>query len=306
MVGGGGSLNRFGLVLLVCRRFFSYDSGGGFGVVGGGLVEQGYASLMPECGACYADCWTSRLVVVGPPWRVSLDNPSCRTFFTETRVQWELLDYSNRARTVSNANRAYVTRRFQCYGFVTRRASANLPCYGLSLDTVALRLCLVHGENRRMRVLRCAEGEGRREGAYRVSRRALLRHSECVSVYAGARDDCSVRALGRVAEVAGGSRSGDDGAFAADGIGAARALQPGRNQFRDEYWQGGRSGNCGTYSYARAAAVGGGCEFRVGGGRDAGAAGDPGCDLGEDAGGDEIGCCSSLSPMSSFYENGRT
>ncbi len=25
----------------------------------------------------------SRLVVVGPPWRVSLDNPSCRTFYKE-------------------------------------------------------------------------------------------------------------------------------------------------------------------------------------------------------------------------------
>jgi hypothetical protein len=42
IVGGGGSLILFRLVLLLCRRFsFSYDSGGGFGVVGGGLVEQG-------------------------------------------------------------------------------------------------------------------------------------------------------------------------------------------------------------------------------------------------------------------------
>ena len=49
----------------------------------GGFVEQGYASLMMGCGACVADCWMSRLVVVGPPWRVSLDNPSCRTFNRE-------------------------------------------------------------------------------------------------------------------------------------------------------------------------------------------------------------------------------
>ncbi len=43
----------------------------------------------------------SRLVVVGSPWRVSLDNPSCRTF-TETRVQREHFDYSNGLQTVSN------------------------------------------------------------------------------------------------------------------------------------------------------------------------------------------------------------
>jgi hypothetical protein len=72
-------------VLLLGRRGFSFshDGGVGFGVVGGGLVEQGYASLMTGCGACFADCWMSRLVVVGPPWRVSLDNPSCRTFYRE-------------------------------------------------------------------------------------------------------------------------------------------------------------------------------------------------------------------------------
>jgi hypothetical protein len=52
-------------------------------MLGGGVVEQGYASLMIGCGACVADCWMSRLVVVGPPWRVSLDNPSCRTFNKE-------------------------------------------------------------------------------------------------------------------------------------------------------------------------------------------------------------------------------
>jgi len=59
------------------------------------------------------------LVVVGSPWRMSLDNPSCRTFEQRTRVQWELLDYSNRARTVSNANLPCVTAMFQRYGFRT-------------------------------------------------------------------------------------------------------------------------------------------------------------------------------------------
>ena len=59
-----------------------------------------------------ADCWSESLVVVGPPWRVSLENPSCRTF-TETRVQRELFDYNNRFRTVSNLIRAHVTGVFQ-------------------------------------------------------------------------------------------------------------------------------------------------------------------------------------------------
>src|SRR5580658_2510332 len=196
--GGGGSLNGFGLVLLLCRRFFGCDSGVRFGVVGGGLVEQGYASLIRDAGACFADCWTSRLVVVGPPWRVSLDNPSCRTFSHGTRVQWELFDYSNRSQAVSNANRANVTRRFQpgkdrvargparasgarhsalsiqpdparvsldeCWvlqrEFPRSAASANLPSYGLPLDAVAVCLRLLHGKDRRVRLLRCTQGKG--------------------------------------------------------------------------------------------------------------------------------------------------
>ena len=52
----------------------------------------------------------------------------------------------------------------------------------------------------------------------------------------------------------------------------------------DEYWQGRRGGDRGTYSHARAAALGGGREFRFGGRRDAGSAGDAGCDLGEGCG----------------------
>src|SRR5450432_673934 len=48
--GGGGSLSLFGLVLLFRRRIFSCDGGGGFGVVSGGLVEQGHASLVTDAG----------------------------------------------------------------------------------------------------------------------------------------------------------------------------------------------------------------------------------------------------------------
>src|SRR5258707_9966664 len=117
----------------------------------------------------------SRLVVVRPPWRMSLDNPSCRTFLQRTRVQWEPFDYSNGARTVSNANLRSVTQRLQRYDFRTGRASANLPCYGLSVDPVALRLRRKVGTGRRMRLLRCSEGQRRRQDAYRSPRAALLR-----------------------------------------------------------------------------------------------------------------------------------
>src|SRR3984885_9347669 len=53
----------------------------------GGVVGQGHASLLKPRTRCGEDAGSasrtagvSRLVVVGSPWRVSLDNPSCRTF----------------------------------------------------------------------------------------------------------------------------------------------------------------------------------------------------------------------------------
>src|ERR1700728_4587523 len=86
----------------------------------GGIVEQGHASLLKPRTRCGEDAGpasrtagVSRLVVVGSPWRVSLDNPSCRTFLQRTRVHWELFDYSNGPRTVSNANLSNVTARLQ-------------------------------------------------------------------------------------------------------------------------------------------------------------------------------------------------
>src|SRR5579864_1688076 len=76
-------------------------------MMGGGVVEQGYASLIIGCGACSADCWMSRLVVVGPPWRVSFDNPSCRTFYKEP---------------ASNGNSSTIaTTREQCQTQIQRR-----------------------------------------------------------------------------------------------------------------------------------------------------------------------------------------
>src|ERR1700733_215476 len=82
-VAAGGRLGGFRQMLFSCRFGFCDNGGGGIGMGGGSFVEQGYASLMMGCGACVADCWMSRLVVVGPPWRVSLDNPSCRTYNRE-------------------------------------------------------------------------------------------------------------------------------------------------------------------------------------------------------------------------------
>src|SRR5882672_7033626 len=65
----------------------------------------------------------------------------------------------------------------------------------------------------------------------------------------------------------------------------AESLFSGRRQSGYEHWQssGGRRG--GSYSYAYAAALGGGLEFHDGGGGDEGAAGDARSDLGEVEGG---------------------
>src|SRR5579871_458868 len=69
-----------------------------------------------------------------------LDNPSCRTFYREPASNGNFLDYSNGARTVSNANRVNVTLVLKGLHFRNIRLSATLPCYGLSLDAVAVRL----------------------------------------------------------------------------------------------------------------------------------------------------------------------
>src|SRR5579863_2668527 len=130
----------------------------------------------------------------GPTLAGELGQSQLSDVLQKTRVQWELFDYSNRLRTVSNANSAVCYRNVSLLRFRNALQSANLPCYGLSLDSVALRLCRLDGKARRLRVLRRAEA-GRRQGAHCVSRPALLRHLECFSVHAGSRDDCSLRAL---------------------------------------------------------------------------------------------------------------
>ena len=155
---------------------------------GGGFVEQGYASLMTGCGACVADCWMSRLVVVGPPWRVSLDNPSCRTYYREpasngnsstiaiareqcqTQIPRMLQAGFNRIRGNACADilgtgelrRADLLKVAMPVAALTERgqrlsmwrqvprfdsASANLPCYGLPMDSVEVCLRFCHGKS---------------------------------------------------------------------------------------------------------------------------------------------------------------
>ena len=49
----------------------------------------------------------------GPTLASELGQSQLSDVFTETRVQWELLDYSNGSRAVSNANWPYVNGMFQ-------------------------------------------------------------------------------------------------------------------------------------------------------------------------------------------------
>src|SRR5712691_8299988 len=68
--------------------------------------------------------------------------------------------------------------------------------YGLSVDAMALRVCLDDGEDTGVRLLRRRTSRGRSQGAHRPSRPALLCHPERVSLYAGPRDDCPLCAPG--------------------------------------------------------------------------------------------------------------
>src|ERR1700674_4038480 len=70
------------------------------------------------------------------------------------------------------------------FSFLDSPPSANLPCYGLSLDPVALRLRLGHRKDRRLHLLRRPQRKRRLENLHRASRPALLRHPERLSVHA--------------------------------------------------------------------------------------------------------------------------
>src|SRR5512141_2655450 len=62
----------------------------------------------------------------GPTLASELGQSQLSDVLQRTRVQWELFDYNNRARTVSNANPAHVTAMFQRSSF--RTGSHLLTC----------------------------------------------------------------------------------------------------------------------------------------------------------------------------------
>src|SRR5215469_3575356 len=63
----------------------------------------------------------------GPTLANELGQSQLSDVLQRTRVQWELFDYSNRARTVSNANPVHVTAMFQRSGFVTNLYLLTCP-----------------------------------------------------------------------------------------------------------------------------------------------------------------------------------
>src|SRR5215472_1725440 len=112
-------------------------------MMGGSIVEQGYASLMIGCGTCAADCWTSRLVVVGSPWRVSLDNPSCRTFYKEPASNGNSSTIATVREQCQTPKLAHVTAMFQRYSFRTN--SHLLPCPAMDYLWTPWRYAYVSG-----------------------------------------------------------------------------------------------------------------------------------------------------------------
>jgi len=123
-----------------CRRTRLCLSGNGMRDLRCGLLDESFG-----CG--------------GPTLAGELGQSQLSDVLQRTRVQWELFDYNNRARTVSNPNPAQVTAMFQRYSFRTNQASATLPCYGLSVDALAVCLRFGHGKGYRMRVLRGGKRE---------------------------------------------------------------------------------------------------------------------------------------------------
>src|ERR1700691_4367195 len=89
------------------------------------------------------------------------------------------------------------------------------PCYGLPLDPVALRISYQHGKDERLHLLRRRKGGRRRQRAPRLSRRALLRDPEYVSLHARPRDDRPLCACRRPAKAPVTSRQRNDATLAA-------------------------------------------------------------------------------------------
>src|SRR5579862_312131 len=97
------------MMLLSSRRFgFSHDGGSGFGIGGGGVVEQGYASLIIGCGACASGLLDESFGCGGPTLASELG-------------QSQLSDVLQRTRA-SNGNSSTITIvREQCQTQIRRR-----------------------------------------------------------------------------------------------------------------------------------------------------------------------------------------
>ena len=87
--------------------------------------------------------------MVGPLWRVSSDNPSCRTYYKEPASNGNYSTITTAREQCQTTNLAQVTGMLQNSAASIQRdilarlvPSATLPCYGLSVDAVALRIRL--------------------------------------------------------------------------------------------------------------------------------------------------------------------
>ena len=85
----------------------------------------------------------SRLVVVGPPWRVSLDNPSCRTFYKEPASNGNSSTIATVREQCQTPKLAHVTAMFQRYSFRTN--SHLLPCPAMDYLWTPWRYAYVSG-----------------------------------------------------------------------------------------------------------------------------------------------------------------
>jgi len=97
---------------------------------------------MIGCGTCSSGLLDESFGCGGPTLASELQQSQLSDVLQRTRVQWELFDYNNRERTVSNANLARVTGVFQsrlsaisCQLSATRHSS-------IFIDTAGWRVLL--------------------------------------------------------------------------------------------------------------------------------------------------------------------
>src|SRR3954451_13076985 len=95
-------------------------------MVGGSIVEQGLCLSGDRMRGLLSRLLEESLGCGGPTLASELGQSQLSDVLQRTRVQWELFDYNNRARTVSNPNPAHVTAMLQRYVF--RTSPHLLPC----------------------------------------------------------------------------------------------------------------------------------------------------------------------------------